>query len=251
MRIAALYDIHGNLPALDAVLHELRGIRIDAIVCGGDAIVGPQSREVLDRLAACELPVHYVRGNAEAAVADRLAGRVPAAVPELYRPAIDWTAAQIGSMHGAAVASWPLTVRLELDGIGAVVFCHATPRDDNEIFTRLTPVERLEPVIASANASLVVCGHTHMQFDRHVGRTRVVNAGSVGLPWGAPGAEWLLLLGPDVELRRTEYDIASAAEALRRAGYPDAGDFFFRGLTSPPAVAQMEAAYERMSLGTV
>jgi predicted phosphodiesterase len=248
MRVAALYDIHGNLPALDAVLDQLRGTRVDAIVCGGDAIVGPQSRDVLDRLAASGMPVHYVRGNAEAAVAERLAGRVPAAVPELYRPAIDWTAAQIGPTHGAAIASWPLTVRLDLDGIGPVVFCHATPRDDNEIFTRVTPAERLAPVIAPVNAALLVCGHTHMQFDRQVGGTRVVNAGSVGLPWGAPGAEWLLL-GPGVELRRTEYDVALAARAVRSAGYPDAGDFFFRGVTTPPPIAQMEAAYERMSLG--
>ena len=91
-----------------------------------------------------------------------------------------------------------------------MLFCHATPRNDNEIFTRLTPEEHLLPIFARLNADIVVLGHTHMQFDRMVGTVRVVNAGSVGMSFGEPGADWLLL-GPDVQLRHTRYDLAKAA----------------------------------------
>ena len=97
-------------------------------------------------------------------------------------------------------------------------FCHATPRNENECFTRLTPEDRLTPLFDPLNVAVAVCGHTHMQFDRMVGKTRVVNAGSVGMPFGEPGADWLLL-GPDVQLRHTSYDLADAAARIRRTEY--------------------------------
>ena len=97
---------------------------------------------------------------------------------------------------------WPRTLRLGIDSLGDVLFCHATPRSDSEILIRLTPEDRLLPVFEPAGVSLVICGHTHMQFDRRIGSTRVVNAGSVGMPFEAPGAYWLLL-GPGVEQRNT------------------------------------------------
>ena len=242
-RVAALYDIHGNLPALDAVLADVHAAGVDSIVAGGDVIVGPMSREVLDRLAALAMPVEYLYGNCETAVLDQLAGRPLAAVPAAYRPTIAWTAEQIGRTYAAALAGWPKTRRLTVDGIGDVVFCHATPRDENEIFTRSTAEARLRPIFDPVDAALVVCGHTHMQFDRRVGRTRVVNAGSVGMPFGDPGADWLLL-GPGVTFRHTAYDVAAAAASVRAAGYPDPGDFFARGVTAPPSAEQMELIYE-------
>ena len=245
--VAVLNDIHGNLPALEAVLREVRAADVEAIVCGGDVIVGPRSREALDLLAASPIAAYYLYGNAEVAVIEQLAGRTPAGVPEVHRPVIAWTAEQVGASYGATLAKWPATVRLSIDAIGDVVFCHGTPRDENEIFTRLTPEARLLPLIEPLDAAAVVCGHTHMQFDRRVGRTRVVNAGSVGMPWGSPGADWLLL-GPDVQLRRTEYDVSAAAASVAATGYPDPGDFFVRSVTAPPAAAQMEEVYERLSL---
>src|SRR4029079_12413207 len=100
-----------------------------------------------------------------------------------------------------------------------VVFCHATPRNDHDIFTSQTADDKLRPIFDPLNADLVVCGHTHMQFDRHVGRTRIVNAGSVGMPIGDTGAFWLML-DNGVHLRRTEYDVSTAAERVRATAYP-------------------------------
>jgi predicted phosphodiesterase len=130
--------------------------------------------------------------------------------------------------------------------MGAVLFCHATPRNDTECFTRLTSEDRLLPVFAGINASIVVCGHTHMQFDRTVGKIRVLNAGSVGMAFGEPGAYWLLL-GPDVQLRHTPYDFAKAAERIRDTRYPQAQDFA-RSILQPPSEGEILEASTRVEL---
>ena len=124
-------------------------------------------------------------------------------------------------------------MRVEIGGVGEVLFCHATPRSDTEIFTRLTPEDRLLPIFAGLNAPMVVCGHTHMQFDRTIGMVRVVNAGSVGMPFGEPGA-WWRLLGPNVELRHTSYDLKKAAARIRETNYPLAQDFAAHNVLQPP-----------------
>lgn len=121
----------------------------------------------------------------------------------------------------------------------SALFCHATPRNDVDCFTRTTPADRLQATFASVAAHAVVCGHTHMQFDRHVGRYRVVNAGSVGQPFAGPrGAYWLLLDGGDVQLRRTDYDFESAADRLRTRGYPHVEELAVRYVLSPPTEAE-------------
>jgi diadenosine tetraphosphatase ApaH/serine/threonine PP2A family protein phosphatase len=135
-----------------------------------------------------------------------------------------------------------MTVALSIPPIGEVLFCHATPRSETELFTKLTPDERLRPMFADAGAPLVVCGHTHMQFDRTAAGRRIVNAGSVGMPFGAPGAYWLLL-GPAVDLRRTAYDLDAAARRIRATAYPKADDFAATNVLRPPAEQQMLAAY--------
>ena len=163
-------------------------------------VPGPMARETLARLLALDVPVRFIQGNCEVAVLEAMAGRDQHAVPEQRRPIIRWIAQHLQFEYGRLLASWPMTLRLDIDGCGHVLFCHGTPRDDNECFTRLTPEDRLLPIFEGLNASLIVCGHTHMQFDRMIGKTRVVNAGSVGMPFGEPGADWLLL-GPDGELR--------------------------------------------------
>ena len=220
-RVAVLNDIHGNLPALEAVLHEVRTARVDAVVVGGDVLPGPMPRESLERLGALDVGVHYLYGNGEVAVLAQLAGEVPAAVPEPYRPLIAWTAARIDPAQRDAIAQWPKTLRLDIDGLGDVLFCHGTPRDENEIFTSTTEEARLHDIFAGVDAPVVVCGHTHVAFDRIVGRTRVVNAGSVGLPFGGLGADWLLLAGGRVEPRHTGFDRAAAIERLRATTCPE------------------------------
>ena len=155
MRVAALYDIHGNLPALEAVLQDIRQAAVDAIVVGGDVVVGPMSRETVSCLLDVGFPVHFIHGNAEVAVLDQMAGRNPAAVPEQYWPILRWTAQEL-TEYEPLLASWPKTRRLDIAGLGDVLFCHGTPRDDNEVFTRLTPEERLLPVFEGLN--VVLCG---------------------------------------------------------------------------------------------
>src|SRR5205823_3826176 len=165
---------------------------------------GPMARETLTLLLNLDVPVEWIYGNGEVAVLERMAGSESAKVPEQYRPAIAWTAEQVRD-HEQLIRAWPMTVRLEIDGLGSALFCHATPRNEDEAFTRLTPEDRLLPVFDGVDAAVVVCGHTHMQFDRTIGRTRVVNAGSVGMPFGEPGADWLLL-GPEIQFQKTLYD---------------------------------------------
>jgi putative phosphoesterase len=247
MRIAALYDIHGNLPALDAVLAEVAREGVDLVVVGGDVVPGPMPGECLDRLLALELPVRFIRGNGERAVMDEAQGR-DSGVPAPFREGVRWNAGQLTADHLAEIERWPETLRMEVPGIGDVLFCHATPRNDSEIFTRITPEERLVPVFADADAALVVCGHTHMQFDRTVGRTRVVNAGSVGMPFGAPGAYWILL-GSGVELRHTHYDLEGAAAAVRATAYPGAEALAAGNIVEPPSEAAMLEAFAKAEVG--
>jgi len=247
MRVAAVYDIHGNLPALEAVLSEIRKAEVDSIVVGGDVLPGPMPRETLACLANLDVAVDCIYGNGEVAVLQQMAGQEPAAVPPPYRPIIEWTAGQLGAEHQRLLSAWPKIFRLRITGLGDVLFCHATPRDENEIFTRLTPEERLLPIFEGLNASVVVCGHTHMQFNRMIGDTRVVNAGSVGMPFGERGSDWLLL-GPNIELRHTRYNFTETAERIRATAYPQAQDFAARSILQPPSEAEMLGIFGRAEL---
>jgi putative phosphoesterase len=247
MRLAALYDIHGNLPALEAVVDELRSLEVDRIVVGGDVVPGPMSHEALELLLALDIPAQFIYGNCETAVLAELAGKDPG-VPPQVRETIRWTAQNIGSEPARVFAGWPMTLRLEIPPIGDVLFCHATPRNENEIFSRSTPEDRLLPVFAALDGvTLVVCGHTHMQFDRMVGKIRVVNAGSVGMPFGPPGADWLLL-GRAIELRHTSYDLEKAAARIRATNYPQAEDFAANYVLNPPAAEKMLVLFSQHEL---
>lgn len=247
MRIAALYDIHGNLPALEAVFAEIRQLEISEIVVGGDVLPGPMPNETLARLLNLEIPTRFIYGNGEVAVLEQKAGRPPASVPEQYRPVIEWTAQQLSSEDERTLRGWPKIVQMGTPGLGEVLFCHATPRNENEIFTRLTAEERLLPAFAGLHVAAVVCGHTHMQFDRTVGGIRVVNAGSVGMPFGEPGADWLLL-GPGIEFRHTRYDLAKAAEQVAATGYPLAQHFAAQNILKPPSATEMLELFTRAEL---
>jgi putative phosphoesterase len=219
--VAVLCDIHGNLPALEAVLAELTADPPEAVVIGGDIAAGPQPVEVLERLAALGWPVHYLRGNADRALVMCFDGTLP----EEYRAipvfvADGWTSERIGRAHRDFLDALPPLQQLAIDGLGDVLFCHATPRSDEERVTVATPDERLATILAQAPAPVLVAGHTHRQFDRSVDGKRMLNAGSVGRPYEhGPGAYWLRL-GPDAELIRTEYDTDAATAAFRALGYP-------------------------------
>jgi len=246
-RIAVLSDIHGNLPALEAVLRDVRAAGVERLIVAGDVLVGPLSRETLALLLSLDPPVQFLQGNVEVAVLAVAAGDDPGPMPESAREMVRWTARQHTAEELRLVASWPKSLRLQVAGLGSVHVCHGTPRHENEIFTRLTREERLRPLFDGLGADLVVCGHTHMPFDRRVGSTRVVNAGSVGMPFGRPGADWLLL-GPDVRPQHADFDLAAAAARLRATTFPDAGDFVERYVLHPPTEEAMLAAYARAEL---
>jgi predicted phosphodiesterase len=247
MRVAAIYDIHGNLPALEAVLQEIRREGVDQVVVGGDVVPGPMPVETLACLLDLDIPVQFIRGNGEVAVLALMAGTNPGALPEQALEAVRWTAQQLHPEHERLVAGWPRTLRLAIRGLGEVLFCHATPRSETECFTRLTPEDRLRPIFDGLDVPLVICGHTHMPFDRTIGRVRVVNAGSVGMPFGEPGADWLLL-GPDVQLRHTPYDLARAAGRIRETDDPQAQHFAARNVLQPPSEGEMLELFSRVEL---
>ena len=237
-RVAAIYDIHGNLPALEAVLEDVRRADVDLVVVGGDVLPGPMPRETLDCLFDLDLPIQFIRGNGDRITLEEGAGENVVGLPEAIRATVRWNAAQLNPADVRRINAWPETLRLHIDTLGDVLFCHATPRNDTEIFTRLTPEDRLLAIFELADASVVVCGHTHMQFDRMIGRSRVVNAGSVGMPYADPAAYWLLL-GPGVELRRTSYDLERAAERVRATSYPQAREFADNDILHPRSEREM------------
>lgn len=247
MRVAAIYDIHGNLPALEAVLQDVRQAEAELVVVGGDVIPGPMPRETLRCLLDLDMPVQFIQGNCEIDALAEMRGTGALRVPEQYREIVRWSAEQLYPEYEQMLASWSKTLRIEVGGLGEVLFCHATPRDDNEIFTRLTPEERLLPIFEGLGVSVVVCGHTHMQFDRMIGSIRVVNAGSVGMPFGEPGADWLLLES-DVQLRHTPYDLTKAAGRIRETNYPQAQDFATQYVLQPPSKEKMLEAFARAEL---
>jgi len=193
------------------------------------------------------VPVRFIQGNGERAVLEQMAGTDSGTVPEQIREVVRWVAEELKPEQKRLLAGWPQTLRVEVRGLGEVLFCHATPRSDTEIFTRLTPEDRLLPIFEGLNVPLVICGHTHMQFDRMIRRVRVVNAGSVGMPFGKPGAYWLLL-GPGVEFRHTPYDLTKAAERIRGTNYPQAHDFAAQNILRPRSEQETLDLFARVEL---
>jgi len=207
VRVAALYDIHGNLPALEAVLAE---VEADVVVVGGDVAPGPQVQECFARLDALAMPVRWVLGNG-----DR---------EELAPDLLD---------------RFEETVEFE-----GVLFCHGSPRSDEEMITLITPAERLRPMLEGVGADVVVCGHTHHQFDRRVASKRVVNAGSVGLPYqGDAAAFWLLLHDGEIELRRTAYDVAPVVDLFR--AMPELAESVQASLVEPISAQAIAEHFEQ------
>jgi len=208
--VAALYDIHGNLAALDAVLAEVPD---DAtIVVGGDVCAGgEQPSETLARLRGLGDRVRWVRGNADRELFPGEGGLVPEPLVEATRSKL--SEEDIAFLHD----------RPEAQQIDDVLYCHASPRNDVDIFTERTPDERIAFLFEGLDVPTVVCGHTHTQYERTVAGVHVVNAGSVGMPYEEePGAYWLL----DLAHRRTPYDGAELKATREEA----VAEFTERGL---------------------
>jgi putative phosphoesterase len=235
VRIAALNDIHGNLPALEAVLAELDA---DLVVVGGDVAAGPMPAEVLDALSALDVPVRWVRGNADREVLDPPADDgSPAAVVARF------AATRLAASHRDLLASFEKTLVED-----RVLFCHGTPRSDTETVTMFTPDEVIEEILSGITESVVVGGHVHHQFDRMVGSRRWLNAGSVGLPYeGRPGAFWLLLDAGMPHFRCTGYNIDAAVERIRATGIPDPDELLRESLLKPTARDKVAAFFESVA----
>jgi putative phosphoesterase len=207
-KVAVISDVHGNAVALTAVLEEIERERPDLVVSCGDLTWGPLPEETYE--LARGLDARFVRGNADRAVLEN--------VSETERE--QWMQAHHTDDIREFLAGFEEQVVVEIHGLGPVRFCHGSPRSDDECVTPETPEERVREFSEGVDERVIVTGHVHIQFDREVARIRSVNSGSVGLPYeGKPGAYWALL-GPDVELHCTEYDVEETIERYRQSGQP-------------------------------
>lgn len=246
MRVAVLSDIHGNLPALEAVLGEVDAAGVDVMVLPGDMTVGPLQGETLDLLASLGERAVWVRGNCERNVVEVFDGTYQT-TGAAHEAGTIWAGRQLSREWRDRLAGLPLTVSLEVDGLGPVLFCHATARDDEEIVLVDSPVGWFAEGFGGVEEATVVCGHTHMPFDRLAGGRRFVNPGSVGMPYGPPAtAAYWALLGPDVILRRRGYDAHAAAQRLRPSAWPDNQAFIDENvLHGPPGDAEVLALFSQ------
>jgi putative phosphoesterase len=245
VRVAALYDVHGNLPALEAVLAEVETVGVDLVVFGGDVALGPLPNETIAALRALGDRARFVRGNTDRGLVRIVDGALS---PENGHLDEGWVAECLSRDDRDFLASFEEQIVLDVDGLGATRFCHGSPRSDEEILTRLTSEKRLARVLAGVEERAVVCGHTHSQFDRTAGAIRVINPGSVGMPYEAePGAYWAVL-GPGVELRRAAYDLARAAERIRASGWPAATAWIAENLLRVPTAEEAAERFELLAV---
>jgi predicted phosphodiesterase len=221
-----LSDVHGNAVALAAVLDELEEAAPDLVVFGGDLTWGSLPQETLALVDAMATPTMFVRGNADRALSE------PASTPRST-----WMHDVHTDEQRALLSGLPQTVGVPVEGLGPVRFCHGSPRSDEELITFATPEPRMRALMEGVDERVLVSAHTHLQFDREVAGIRSVNAGSVGMPYvdGPPGAYWALL-GPDIELRRTDYDLDEAARRYRATDDPLAEEMV-ELLFAPPSPA--------------
>ncbi len=241
LRVALLADVHGNAPALAAVLREVEAEDVDLLVHAGDLTWGPLVKETLVLIRSYHGPTAFGRGNADRAVLE-LADGTPR---DDQTERDDWMTAHHDADAVGFLRTFSESVVVEVAGLGAVRICHGSPRGDTECVTSETPESRVREFIAGVAEQVVATAHTHVQFDRHVAGVRSLNPGSVGLPYeGRPGAYWALL-GPDVELRRTEYDLAETIAAYRETDDP-AVERMVEMLEQPPAPAEVVEHAEKL-----
>lgn len=241
--MAVVADVHGNAIAMAAVAREVVASRPDGLVFGGDLTTGPLPEEtwrvVTELRNRIEKPVFFVRGNAERALAELRCG----AQGRRPSPRERWMLAQHGAGMLDVLETFLATVTLDIDGLGPTRFCHGSPRCDEELISPGTPDDRMRALLAQVDERVLVSAHTQIQFDRRVVGIRSISPGSVGMPYqGAGGAYWALL-GPDVDFRRTDYDVHGAAAAYRDTDDPLV-EAIIGTLLAPPTPAEVIAAAE-------
>lgn len=231
--VAVLSDVHGVMPALERVLTEPAVVDAELIVVTGDHTWGPQPAAVLDRLVSLGERAMLLRGNADRELLQMSRGIDVGLADD---PLSVWGAAQLRNEHRNLLDTMPEQITLELDGFGPVRFCHATPRDDEEVVLVDSRLERWGEVLADLPDEIrtVVCGHTHMPFLRLVDGRLVVNPGSVGLPYGRAGAHWMILAGGVVSMGRTLIDPdVLVNEVVAASDFPGIAQWADENLRSP------------------
>lgn len=239
-RVAVLSDVHGNVPALEAVLADVERADVDLIVFPGDVTWGPEPQETVEIIRALGDRAVCVQGNADRAVLELVAG-----TREHTRPRDPWMPKHHDDEAVEFLRTFAFSVVVDIEGLGPTRFCHGSPRGDTECVTPETSAERFAELSAGIAEMVLVTGHTHLQFDRYVAGRRSVNAGSVGLPYhlGEPGTAYWAVLGPDVDLRQTRYDVEEAVRRTRDTDDPT-GEEIIQMLLKPPTPAEIIAYAE-------
>jgi predicted phosphodiesterase len=227
-RLACLADVHANVAALEAVLQSEEFATADAVAFLGCVTTGPEPQAVLERTASLGIPTYFLAGNGERNVIELADGKV-----DEEWVVGSWILGQHKAKALATIRSWPKTLVASVEGLGDVRLCHGSPRSDIELFTPLTSAARIEDATKDVAQRVVAHGHTHLQYERTVESMRIIGSGSVGLPYtsGPFGARWAIL-GPDVELICTPYDIGHARRRVTASGYPSPK--FLETLENPP-----------------
>ncbi len=237
--VIAFYDIHGNLPALNAALREADQLGYDTIVIGGDVATGYMPGQTIAELMHLGSRARFVMGNSDRQLVEIFDGADPPA--DYFGQLAGWCSRQLNRKQRDFLASFEPVVT-----VASTLFCHGTPRSDEELVTPLTPEPVLARILGSVSAQLVVGGHTHIQMDRRIGGKRFVNAGSIGMPYGGTGAFWLRLT-PEVDLRRTEYPLETAAAAIRATGGPGAAEFAAENVLTTPSADDAAELFEEQA----
>jgi putative phosphoesterase len=238
MRVAALADVHGNAPAFAAVLMEVEREQPDLVVFCGDLTWGSLPQETLALVRGLEIPARFVRGNADRMVGVETEGRGP------------WMIAQHADEDLALLDTFEETVTVDVVGLGPTCFCHGSPRSDEECVTEHTPADRVRDFMSGRDERVVVTAHVHVQYDRTIAGIRCVGPGSVGLPYeGVAGGAYWALLGPDVELRRTAYDVDTAVARMGETDDPRVEQIVELMLTPPSRDEAIAHAEEQVFAG--
>lgn len=249
MRIASISDIHANPFALDAVLQDIKAHLVDLIVVCGDVIAGPLPGRTLALLQQLAIPAQFILGNAENEYLRYLSGKPIGGLSDHSDLITHWIATQLSDADQQWIHQWLTTWSIQIPPLGTLLFCHATPESDTDIVTRRTSDEKIAAHLIETPASVIICGHTHMQFERTVGTTRWVNTGSVGMPFGKVGADWLLI-DDDIHFMHTDYDTQQAALAMQQTDYPDIQTFIEHNILTVPSEDEALQVLDKLSAQT-
>jgi putative phosphoesterase len=230
-RVAVISDVHGNAPALRAVLAAIDEADVELVVSLGDVTWGVEPEETRAQLESFGRALILVNGNGERALRELRAGRDG---NERER----WMRDQHSEATHAFLETFVDAAVVDVAGLGAVRFCHGSPRSDIELITPETPVDRMRELMAGVPERVLLSGHTHLQFDRRVAGIRSINPGSVGMPYHELRGAFWALLGPDVELERTDYDLEETAGAYRASTDPLKTEMV-EVLLTPPGPAEV------------